>query len=114
MSVSSSMPVSTTGAASLMERCIKGGDPLRRLAEGNFKNATFSFPGSSESDVSIDVYNGRSTTSCESNISSEHKDSYVVREKRYGKFARTLQLSRVSRAMRTISMSDGVLTVIGR
>lgn len=68
---------------------------LRENASANTVTASFEFPGLSKDDISIDVHNGRMTVSAESKISEEHEtDGYAVRERRYGKFARTLQLPR--------------------
>ena len=61
--------------------------------EQNVVTATFELPGLKKEDVSIDVHNGRLTVSAESKQSSEHSENgYAVRERRYGKFSRTLQL----------------------
>ncbi|KAG7444732.1 HSP20-like chaperone [Guyanagaster necrorhizus] len=79
----------------------------------NTVTATFEFPGLSKDEISIDVHDGRLTVSAESKISEEHeKDGYAVRERRYGKFARTLQLPRgVNDEEIKASTLDGVLTV---
>lgn len=55
--------------------------------------ATFELPGLTSEGVAIDIHQNRLTVSGES-ISSDSKQerSYVVRERRSGKFSRTLQL----------------------
>jgi HSP20 family protein len=66
---------------------------LHENAETNTVTATFELPGLSKSDVQLDVHNGRLTVAGESKMSSEHEQSgYAVRERRFGKFARVLQL----------------------
>jgi len=59
----------------------------------NVVTATFELPGLKKEDVNIEVNNTHLTVSGESSISSENnKEGYAVRERRYGKFFRTLQL----------------------
>lgn len=61
--------------------------------ETNTITATFELPGVKKEDVQIDVQNNRLTIGAESNFSSEeNKEEYVVKERRFGKFSRTLQL----------------------
>ena len=55
--------------------------------------ATFELPGLTPENVTIDVDHNRLTVSGESGTSSSHEDSgWTVRERRYGKFSRALQL----------------------
>lgn len=66
---------------------------LHEDTEKNTVTATFELPGISKENVNIDVHNGRLVITAESKISSEHDESgYAVRERRYGKFSRTVQL----------------------
>jgi HSP20 family protein len=59
----------------------------------NFVNVAFELPGLQKEDVSIDVHNDVLTVSGENKTSSERTEgSYVVRERRYGKFTRSLSL----------------------
>ena len=61
--------------------------------ERNIVTASFELPGLKKEDITIDMHNGRLTVAAESNISSEHEEAgYAVRERRFGKFSRTLQL----------------------
>jgi HSP20 family protein len=61
--------------------------------DSNTVTVTFELPGLTSEGVSIDVQQNRLTVSGESAASdSEEKRSYVVRERRSGKFSRTLQL----------------------
>ncbi|TFK38559.1 HSP20-like chaperone [Crucibulum laeve] len=66
---------------------------LHENVESNTVTATFEFPGLKKEDIQLDLHNGRLTISGESKLSEEHnKDGYAVRERRFGKFSRTLQL----------------------
>ena len=71
---------------------------LSRLAypedrEKNLVTATFELPGLSKENVQLDVKNNVLTVSGESTISSEHNErGYAVRERRFGKFSRSLPL----------------------
>ena len=59
----------------------------------NNVNVTFELPGLQKDDVSIDVHDNVLTVSGEEKTSSEHSDGgYVIRERRYGKFSRSLSL----------------------
>ena len=66
---------------------------LHENVEANTVTATFELPGLTKENVDIHVHDGRLYVSGESKISAEHEESgYAVRERRYGKFSRTLQL----------------------
>jgi len=66
---------------------------LHEDSDKKIVSATFELPGLKKEDVSIDVANNRLTISGESKISDKHKEAgYVVKERRYGKFSRTLNL----------------------
>lgn len=59
----------------------------------NNVNVTFELPGLQKEDVSIDVRNNVLTVSGEDKRSSERSEGgYVIRERRYGKFSRSLSL----------------------
>jgi HSP20 family protein len=59
----------------------------------NNVNVTFELPGLQKEDVSIDVHNNVLTVSGEDKTSSERSEGgYVIRERRYGKFSRSLSL----------------------
>ena len=63
--------------------------------EKNLVTATFELPGLTKENVNIDVHNNLLTVSGESKISSERDENgYAVRERRYGKFSRSIQLPR--------------------
>lgn len=74
-------------------RSLKPRMDLHENSQTNTVTATFELPGLKKEDVDIDVHNGRLTVSGENLLSTEHEQSgYAVRERRLGKFARTLQL----------------------
>ena len=61
--------------------------------QGNLVTATFELPGLKKEDVSIDVHNNVLSVSGESKLDSErNEEGYAVRERRYGKFSRSLPL----------------------
>ena len=59
----------------------------------NIVTATFEFPGVTKDQIQLDFHNGKLTVSAETKQSTEHDEKgYAVRERRFGKFSRTLQL----------------------
>ena len=66
---------------------------LHEDAEKNLVTATFELPGLAKENVQIDVKDGVLSVSGESTISSERDEKgYSVRERRFGKFSRSLPL----------------------
>ncbi|KAH9950998.1 small heat shock protein [Amylocystis lapponica] len=93
-------------------------DAARRMdvhenPEKNVVEATFELPGLKKEDVSIDVHNNRLTVSGESRVADDREEAgYAVRERRYGKFSRTLQLpAGINAGEIKASMDNGVLSV---
>ncbi|KAF5367114.1 hypothetical protein D9758_003858 [Tetrapyrgos nigripes] len=87
---------------------------LHEDSEKNTVTATFELPGMKKEDVNIDVHDGRLTVSGETKVSEEHQDSngWAVRERRFGKFSRTLRLPQgVKDDEIKATMDHGVLTV---
>jgi HSP20 family protein len=84
---------------------------LHEDAEKNSVTATFELPGIKKEDVNIDVHDGRLTVSGETKSSEEHeKDGYAVRERRFGKFSRTLRLPQGVKVSRLLSIRlSGIL-----
>ena len=61
--------------------------------EANTITAMFELPGLKKEDVQIDVHNNRLTVAGENKVDSQrNEDGYAIRERRYGKFSRTLPL----------------------
>ncbi|KAJ8474095.1 hypothetical protein ONZ51_g7446 [Trametes cubensis] len=81
--------------------------------EKNLVTATFELPGINKQDVNIDLRNNVLTVSGESKAESEKSENgYVVRERRYGRFARSLPVPEgVKPEEIKAAMENGVLTV---
>lgn len=61
--------------------------------KSNVVAATFELPGLSKENVNIDVHNNVLVVSGESKISSDREENgYAVRERRFGKFSRSIPL----------------------
>jgi HSP20 family protein len=86
---------------------------LHENHETNSVTAIFELPGLKKEDVNIDVHNNRLNISGESKISEERDgNGYAVRERRFGRFSRTLQLPQgIKDNEIKASMENGVLTV---
>ncbi|KAJ7147474.1 small heat shock protein [Mycena crocata] len=86
---------------------------LHENSEANTVTATFELPGIKKEDVQIDAQHGRLRVSAESKSSEEReKDGYAVRERRLGKYSRTLQLPEgVKEEEIKAAMENGILTV---
>ncbi|KAJ7660859.1 HSP20-like chaperone [Mycena polygramma] len=86
---------------------------LHENAGQNTVTATLELPGVKKEDVQIETLPGRLRVTAESKVSEEHdRDGYVVRERRFGKYARTLQLPQgVKEEEIKANMENGVLTV---
>ncbi|KAF8919222.1 HSP20-like chaperone, partial [Mucidula mucida] len=86
---------------------------LHEDAEKNIVTASFELPGLKKEDVNIDVHDGRLTITGESRISTEREEEgYAVKERKFGKFARTLRLPQgVKEEQINASLENGVLTV---
>ncbi|KAI8970625.1 small heat shock protein [Trametes punicea] len=79
----------------------------------NLVTATFELPGINKQDVNIDLRNNVLTVSGESKAEAEKQENgYVVRERRFGRFARSLPVPEgVKPEEIKASMDNGVLTV---
>ncbi|KAG1724371.1 HSP20-like chaperone [Suillus occidentalis] len=86
---------------------------LHENTETKTVTATFELPGIKQQDVNVEVHGNRLTISGESKRSENHtKGSYVVQERSYGKFSRTLQIPQGIKAEDVhAKMDNGVLTV---
>ena len=66
---------------------------LHEDTDKNLVTASFEFPGVPKESVQIDVQNGKLTVSAETKQSvGLDEGGYAVRERRFGKYSRTLQL----------------------
>ena len=62
-------------------------------AKNNSVTATFELPGLRKEDVNIDIHNNILTISGESKVASDRDENgWAVRERRYGKFSRSIPL----------------------
>jgi len=86
---------------------------LHESSDKNIMTATFELPGLKKEDVQIDVHNNRLTVSGERGVSEErNEDGYAIRERRFGKFSRTLPLPIGTKTEEIkAEMENGVLTV---
>jgi HSP20 family protein len=86
---------------------------LHEDREANKVTATFELPGLRKEDVHVDVHNGRLSISAETKVENEREQSgYAVRERRFGKFGRTLQLPQgVKEDEVKANLENGILTV---
>ncbi|KAF9444435.1 small heat shock protein [Macrolepiota fuliginosa MF-IS2] len=82
--------------------------------EKGFVTATFELPGISKEDVRLEVHNDTLTIFAESKSSSEHEENgYSIRERRFGKFSRSLRLPQgIKDENVKATMADGVLTIL--
>ena len=77
---------------------------LHEDAEKNIVTASFELPGVEKQNVQIDIHNGRLTVSAETKVAEEYEEhGFAVRERRFGKFARTLQLPQGVKVRRMFS-----------
>ncbi|KAJ6557417.1 HSP20-like chaperone [Mycena vulgaris] len=86
---------------------------LHENVETNTVTATFELPGVDKQDVEIETHPGRLRVSAECKMTEAHeKDGYAIRERRYGKYSRTLQIPQgVKEEEIKANMENGVLTV---
>jgi len=82
-------------------------------AEKNTVSATFELPGLKKEDVNIDVHDNLLTISGESKVASDRDENgYAVRERRYGKFSRSISLPQgIKTEDIKANLEDSVLTV---
>jgi len=79
----------------------------------NTVTATFDLPGMQKEDVTIDVHNNILTVSGETKVASDRdEEGYTLRERRYGKFSRSMSLPQgVKNEDIKANMVNGVLNV---
>ncbi|KAF5314266.1 hypothetical protein D9619_011823 [Psilocybe cf. subviscida] len=66
---------------------------LHEDTKSNQVTATFELPGLKKEDVSIDLHNSRLTISGETKSDQSYDEAgWAVKERRFGKFSRTLQV----------------------
>ncbi|KAI0742747.1 small heat shock protein [Daedaleopsis nitida] len=105
--------VSEGGQLQNTSRVMRPRMDLHEDREKNVVTATFELPGLAKENVQLDVKDNVLTVSGESSVSSEHNEKgYAVRERRFGKFSRSLPLPQgVKPEEIKASMANGVLTI---
>ncbi|KAI0343333.1 HSP20-like chaperone [Trametopsis cervina] len=95
------------------QRALRPRMDVHEDATTNTVTATFELPGLKKEDVNIDVRNNVLSISGETKISSERDEhGYAVRERRYGKFSRSIPLPQgVKSEEIKAGLENGVLTV---
>jgi len=94
-------------------RVLKPRMDLHENSEENTITASFELPGLTKDKVGIDMHNNRLTVSGElSEVGETNQDGYVIKERRLGKFSRSIALPECTKP-ETIqaSMENGVLIV---
>ena len=72
---------------------------LYESSDKNQMTATFELPGISKDKVQIDVQNGNLAVSGETTQTSEqHEQGYAIKERRFGRFVRTIRLPEGTKA----------------
>ncbi|KAL5482464.1 hypothetical protein ACEPAI_9058 [Sanghuangporus weigelae] len=86
---------------------------IREASDQNLVTATFELPGMTKENVQIDVQPGRLTVSGEQTVSNDvDEKGYVHRERRYGRFERSLPLPSGTKPTDIkAAMENGVLSV---
>jgi len=80
---------------------------LHEDTEKNLVTVSFEFPGISKDDIQIDVQHNKLTVSAETKQPNDYNESgYAVRERRFGKFSRTLQLPQGIKVSSLASLSE--------
>ncbi|VDC06853.1 unnamed protein product [Peniophora sp. CBMAI 1063] len=81
--------------------------------EKNVVTAMFELPGLKKEDVSIDVQNSVLTVSGETKVDeTKEQDGYAVRERRFGKFSRSIPVPQgIKEEEIKASLDNGVLSV---
>ena len=81
--------------------------------EKNLVTATFELPGLKKEDVHIDVHNNVLTASGETKTDeSKEKDGYAVRERRFGRFSRSILVPQgIKEEEIKAALENGVLSV---
>lgn len=74
---------------------------LHEDKEKNLVTASFELPGLKKEDIHLEIRNGRLAVTAENEASKDYDESgYAVRERRYGKFSRILQLPQGVKVLR--------------
>lgn len=107
------LPTRRSGRPASDEITVRPRLDLHENPEKNTVTATFELPGLKKDDVKIDIHNNVLTVSSETSASQEKEDrGYAIRERRYGKLSRSVQIPQgVKPDDIKASMENGLLTV---
>ncbi|KAI0755771.1 HSP20-like chaperone [Fomes fomentarius] len=102
-----------TSGTNATQRLLRPRMDVHEDKDKNLVTTTFDLPWLSKENVQIDIRDDVLTVSGESTISSEHNEQgYAVRERRFGKFSRSLPVPQgIKPEDIKASMENGVLTV---
>jgi len=102
-----------TGEVARIEKALKPRMDLHEDQTSNLVTATFELPGLTKEDVHIDVLNDVLTISGEVKKSENYtQDGWAVRERRFGKFSRSIQLPQgVKEGEIKANLENGILNV---
>jgi HSP20 family protein len=82
------------------------------IDEGNRFVLKAELPGFKKEDIKIDIKDDRLTVSAEHQVETEEKkDNYVRRERRFGSFSRTFDISNIKTNEISADYSDGILSL---
>jgi HSP20 family protein len=85
---------------------------IHESKDTNAVTVTFELPGMTSDDITIDVHQNHLTVAGETRKPHHEEGEYVVRERSYGKFSRTLQLPFGTKTEDVkAKIENGVLTV---
>ena len=80
--------------------------------DNNVMTATFELPGLAKDNVQIDVQDGNLAVSGESSQSSEQREQgYAVKERKYGRFVRTIRLPDGTKVSNELPFASGSVRV---
>ncbi|KAK7677180.1 hypothetical protein QCA50_019889 [Cerrena zonata] len=101
------------GASANTSRALRPRMDIHEDEKQNVITATFELPGLKKEDVNIDVNNNLLNISGETKFSSEKDENgFVVRERKFGKFSRSVPLPQgVKSDDIKASLDNGILTV---
>ena len=90
-----------------------GGFGTDIIDDGNQYRLEADLPGFKKEDIHVDVNGDRLTISAErKNESEDNKDGYIRRERSYGSYSRTFDISQINADAITGDYSDGVLKLV--
>ncbi|KAI0830181.1 HSP20-like chaperone [Trametes gibbosa] len=110
---SSSLGITSRQQGNSAARPMRPRMDLHEDQEGNLVTVTFELPGLTKENIQLDVKDNVLTVAGESTLSTERDEKgYSVRERRFGKFSRSIPLPQgIKPEEIKATMSDGLLTI---